>query len=91
MQFVDETADRVPCGEDSAGTEGVDTAVVRPVGGPQVLDFNRDGAPDIFVGFQTPDATAVIKQSQPLLCLNDGSGHSCTGPFTDGQLTLMKS
>ncbi len=78
-QFVDETADRVPRGEDSAGTEGVDIAVVRPGNnGPQVLDFNHDGAPDFFIGFQTADATAVIKPSQPLLWLNDGTGHFST-------------
>ena len=52
-EFVDETTDRVPPGEASGGTEGVDTAVVGPGSDClQVLDFNQDGAPDLFVGFQ---------------------------------------
>lgn len=80
-QFVDETAERVPPGEDSGGTEGVDTGAAKA--GPsnrylQVLDFNRDGAPDIFVGFLISNKNVPITPSQPLLWLNDGTGHFST-------------
>lgn len=80
-QFVDETAERVPPGEDSAGTEGVDTgaAKARPSNSfLQVLDFHHDGAPDIYVGFLITNKGVAVPPSQPLLWLNDGTGHFST-------------
>ena len=78
-EFVDETADRVPPGEAAGGTEGVNAGIVGPGSDClQVLDFNQDGAPDFFVGFHPSNGVARITPDQPLLWLNDGTGHFST-------------
>lgn len=68
---MDETADRVPQGESSAGTAGEQAPIPRRV---HVIDFNQDGAPDFFVEIRNNPIT----QGQPLVWLNDGTGHFTT-------------
>jgi FG-GAP-like repeat len=71
-EFVDETADRVPQGESSGGTENVSTTA--PVANwVRVLDFNQDGAPDFALEFDRS-----VAQGQPLVWINDGNGHFST-------------
>jgi hypothetical protein len=78
--FVDQTADRIPAGEFSAGSEGVATTAPWPQW-INVIDFNGDGAPDFSVEFVT-GATAM-QASQPLIWLNDGSGRFTTLKASD--------
>ena len=73
-QFVDETAGRVPQGDASGGTEGVQTAAPWALW-VRVLDFNQDGAPDFSVEFSK---VRISRQDQPLVWLNDGAGHFST-------------
>ena len=73
-QFVDETAERVPAGQGSGGGDGP-PASVYPAN-VQVLDFNQDGAPDFAVEFIT--GSTPLTQSQPLIWINDGTGHFST-------------
>jgi hypothetical protein len=74
-QFVDETADRVPQGEAFGGTNGASGTSI-PLWS-QVLDFNKDGAPDFFLrlGAGSPGR---FQPDQPLIWLNDGTGHFST-------------
>jgi hypothetical protein len=76
-QFVDETADRVPLGEGSAGSEGVVSAAPWPLW-VRVLDFNQDGAPDFTVDFMSSDRTGRLSPDQPVVWINDGTGHFST-------------
>jgi hypothetical protein len=46
-------------------------------GALQVLDFNQDGAPDIYVAFGGT-VVAPLTPNQPLIWLNDGTGHFST-------------
>jgi hypothetical protein len=83
---VDETADRIPPGEASGDTEGERAPIPRRV---HVIDFNQDGAPDFFPEFRDNPLT----QGQPLVWLNDGTGHFTTlkvGDFVAaGQQSLI--
>ena len=67
------TADRVAPGDASAGTEGVSQGLgyAKYL---RVLDFNADGAPDFSVEYNGP----LPAQDQPLIWLNDGTGHFST-------------
>jgi hypothetical protein len=77
-QFVDETADRVPPGEGGGGTEGVSTSAPA-AHWVQVLDFNQDGAPDFSVEVQPNGVLHLpLPLGQPLVYLNDGTGHFST-------------
>jgi hypothetical protein len=76
-QFVDETVDRVPPGEGSAGSEGVQTTAPWPLW-VRVLDFNQDGAPDFTVDFNTSDGTGKLLADQPVVWINDSTGHFST-------------
>jgi hypothetical protein len=74
-QFVDETADRLLPADSSGGTEAVRTGA--PIAmWVRVLDFNQDGAPDFSVEFDHP--AGEFTQGQPLVWLNDGTGHFST-------------
>jgi hypothetical protein len=73
-EFVDETAQRVPQGDAFGGTSGVPTNT-RAAAGLLVLDFNEDGAPDFSVKFIGPGR---LTPGQPLVWLNDGTGHFST-------------
>jgi hypothetical protein len=73
-QFVDETAERVPQGEAMGGKWGVSTST-RAAVGLHVLDFNQDGAPDFSVEFR---GSGKLTADQPLIWLNDGTGHFST-------------
>jgi hypothetical protein len=87
-QFADETADRVPLGEASGGTAGEQAPNAGKV---RVIDFNQDGAPDFFLGFDR--GGNAFTQGQPLIWLNDGTGHFTTlkvGDFVAaGQESLL--
>ena len=72
-QFVDETAERVPAGQASGGGDGA-PASLNP-GNIQVLDFNQDGAPDFAVEFL---GSTTLAASQPVIWINDGTGHFST-------------
>ena len=72
--FVDETADRVPHGQASGGTDGPRGNSTFAV---EVLDFNQDGAPDFFIGL-TAGVAGTLKPDQPLIWINDGTGHFST-------------
>ncbi len=77
-QFVDETADRVPEGETSGGLEGVAPTAIDLDRTPlHILDFNQDGAPDFSLNFG-PTGALPYTPDQPLLWLNDGTGHFST-------------
>jgi hypothetical protein len=73
-QFVDETAVRVAQGEASGGIDGVPTNT-RAGWSVRVLDFNHDGAPDFSMEFVGP---GNLSPAQPLVWLNDGTGHFST-------------
>jgi hypothetical protein len=73
--FYDETAERLPPGAASGGSIGASTGApwamwVRPI------DFNGDGFPDFAIDFNPGPHT--LSQSQPLVWLNDGTGHFST-------------
>ncbi|MFN7087182.1 MAG: hypothetical protein ACK4N4_11230, partial [Burkholderiales bacterium] len=75
QNYVDETAARVAAADRSGGIAGQATRT--PWGKfINVLDFNRDGAPDFVVapwfGGSSPSS------SRPVVWLNDGSGHFTT-------------
>jgi FG-GAP-like repeat len=94
-QFVDETADRVPPGDGGGGTEGVSTSAPA-AHWVRVLDFNQDGAPDFSVEVQPNGPLQFpLPLGQPLVWLNDGTGHFSTlkvGDFVtlgqEGQLGM---
>jgi hypothetical protein len=74
-QFVDETAERVPAGKASAGVAGAQTETpiaywVKP------LDFNQDGVLDFFISVQGEGI--ALPRDQPLVYINDGTGHFST-------------
>jgi hypothetical protein len=70
-QFADETADRIPPGEASRGIDGVRVNTAPYAKWVHVLDFNRDGLPDISMEFGGGGST----RDQPFIWLNDGTGH----------------
>ena len=71
--FIDETASRLPPATMSGGTRNPDTTPW-PVW-IRGLDFNGDGFPDFAVDLVR---TLKIKQTQPIVWLNDGTGHFTT-------------
>jgi len=77
-EFVDETANRVPEGEASGGIEGVAPVTIGLDRTPlHILDFNQDGAPDFSLNFGATIALPYTPD-QPLVWLNDGTGHFST-------------
>jgi hypothetical protein len=77
-RFIDETADRVAPGDAGGGTEGVSTDAPQ-AGWVRVLDFNQDGAPDFSVEVSPNGPLQLpLPLSQPLIWLNDGTGHFST-------------
>ncbi len=78
-EFVDETADRVPEGEASGGIEGVAPTTIGLYAqrALEILDFNHDDAPDFFVRF-SPTTLLPFTPGQPLVWINDGTGHFTT-------------
>jgi hypothetical protein len=78
--FVDQTADRIPAGEFSSGSEGVATTAPWPLW-INPIDFNGDGAPDFSIEFVT--GSTPMLASQPLIWLNDGSGRFSTLKASD--------
>jgi hypothetical protein len=89
-RFVDETAARIPPGEAWGGVEGQTTTDPLALW-VRVLDFNQDGAADFAVEYII--SATGLKQSQPLVWLNDGTGHFSTlkvGDFvTPGNESLL--
>jgi hypothetical protein len=78
--FFDETASRLPPGAMSGGSIGAVTGSpwgmwVRPI------DFNGDGFPDFAIDFNP--AGGSLSPSQPLVWLNDGTGHFTTLRVSD--------
>jgi hypothetical protein len=71
---VDETAVRAAQGEASGGIDGVPTNT-RAGWSVRVLDFNHDGAPDFSMEFV---GSGNLSPGQPLVWLNDGTGHFST-------------
>lgn len=71
--FFDETSIRLPPNAMSMGTSVANTTPW-PIW-VRVLDFNGDGFPDFSVELNGP---GIRKQNQPLIWLNDGSGHFST-------------
>ena len=91
QNYVDETAARLAVGDRFGGTPGVAT---KTAWGQfiNVLDFNKDGAPDFVVspwsGGSYPSATS------PVVWLNDGSGHFTTikaGELVDSAAAFLIS
>ncbi len=85
--FVDVTASALAPSDASGGTPGVATGSPWPLW-VKILDFNGDGLPDFAVEYYPPDWAwsdpkldifgAHLPPSQPLIYLNDGSGHFWT-------------
>jgi hypothetical protein len=82
--FVDVTASRLAAGDAFGGTPGVATGSPWPLW-VKVLDYNGDGLPDFSVEYYPPDVGLVelgqaqpLAPNQPLIYLNDGTGHFST-------------
>jgi hypothetical protein len=77
--FVDVTASRLAPSDASGGTPGVATGSPWPLY-VKVLDYNGDGLPDFSVEYWPPDVGLGkgLPPSQPLIYLNDGTGHFST-------------
>lgn len=79
-QFVDETAERVPAG-DRSKLNPTANSVPQPRW-IRVLDFNGDGALDFSVEFKSGGA-AKLTANDPLVWINDGTGHFVTLKASD--------
>jgi hypothetical protein len=73
--FADVTASRLAASDASGGTPGVAAGSPWPVW-VKVLDFNGDGFPDFSVEYFPPGGSLPARQ--PLIYLNDGTGHFST-------------
>jgi VCBS repeat protein len=78
-RFVDVTASRLAPSDTFGGTPDIATGSPWPLW-VKVLDYNEDGFPDFSVEYWPPDAGSHrgLLPSQPLIYLNDGTGHFST-------------
>lgn len=76
--FVDMTSTYLSGSGAMGGSEGLATQTLWPLW-VQVLDFNRDGFSDFAIEFNGGE----LKQSTPLVWLNDGTGHFSTLKVSD--------